>query len=83
MLKKFWMGFTIFWHIAVEILLFVLIGVVVAEYFDSTLIGTIAAFIAVGTRLTMLIKIPVMFITIGLPNLLFVKLGWIQEEDLE
>ncbi|KZX57986.1 hypothetical protein A3709_20460 [Halioglobus sp. HI00S01] len=81
--KKFWMGFAVIWHIAVEVLLFILIGDFVADYFDSTAIGLIAAFIAVSTRLTMLIKVPIMFVTIGIPNLLFMQLGWIEEEDLQ
>jgi hypothetical protein len=82
MIKKIWLGFGIFWHFAVEILLFVLIGAVAAEYFDSTLIGTIIAFVALGTRLILVFKIPIMFVTLGLPNILFCKLGWLQMEDL-
>ena len=69
-------------HVVIQITAFLAVGVLVAEWLDSTIIGLIAAAIAYATRLLMILVVPLAFVFVGLPNLLFVKLGWMTEADL-
>lgn len=81
-MKKIWMGYMVAMHVVIQITAFLAVGVIVGEWLDSTIIGLIAAIIAYATRLLMILVVPLAFVFVGLPNLLFAKLGWITEADL-
>ena len=81
-MKGFWAGWILISHLMIQFIVFFGFGAIVAEGFDSTLTGFIAAILLYITGLMKFIVIPLAFVFVGVPNILFEKLGWITEEDL-
>ena len=81
-MKQAWIVYMVLMNYLIQIVVFFGVGVLVAEWLDSTWLGLGAAVLAYVTRL---MAIPVLLVNaplIMLPNLLFLKLGWLNEEDL-
>ena len=76
------MGWMIISHFIIQIVAFFGFGVIVAEAVDSTLVGFIAAILLYITGLIKLIIVPLAFVFVGIPNIIFSQLGWITEADL-
>lgn len=77
-----WMWLT---HIAVELFVILMVCSLLIELTDSVIFGALAAIAVWATPLSIVtfpFVVALKFLFVGIPNIIFMKFGWITEEDL-
>ena len=85
-LDQLWLGYAVIAHIAVEAIVILTAGVMLAEAFDSTLLGLIALVVVYFTPLQIVLLPFVLIgkvIVVGIPTAILTTLGLLTENISE